>query len=537
MEKIRENNGRQRGRLRVAMARLVTAVLAIGFLAAYYRYWVYDPVGTVYTQSVDLPRVDNISKNFRLRHILHHGVGSPTHKRLDITEDYLDKHRDNFIIEDMPNIYKGKNPFSLSLPVKRQYNQNPSLRLKNNNLEFMRSFLQIPLNMVKNNLLEWEQRNISVPNVNDKSTLVSMALMSSNAYVRFPIKDDKTDWRDVIGWKPDDTHNDLNFGWDETGLRGHVFLSDDDLTVVISIKGTSGAGLPGGGSDETAANDKTNDNLLFSCCCARVGYMWTTVCDCYDSTYTCNQDCLEKELIRKDRYYNAVLELYDNVTKIYPPEKYNYWLTGHSLGGALASLLGRTYGIPVVAFEAPGEYLATKRLHLPQPPGLPKHLENIWHIGNTADPIYMGVCNGVSSSCSIGGYAMETACHTGLQCVYDVVNDLGWKVNLLNHRIHTVIDEIINVYNSTPTCIEQPPCRDCFNWRFISKHDKEKDEPWLPNPLDPHRSTSISSTSTNSPTGSSQPSPIPDEPTKKCLERNWYGWCTKWGTDDDEDEE
>ena len=42
-------------------------------------------------------------------------------------------------------------------------------------------------------------------------------------------------------------------------------------------------------------------------------------------------------------------------------------LTGHSLGGALASLLGATFGVPVVAFEAPGEKLAATRLHLPTP--------------------------------------------------------------------------------------------------------------------------------------------------------------------------
>lgn len=41
------------------------------------------------------------------------------------------------------------------------------------------------------------------------------------------------------------------------------------------------------------------------------------------------------------------------------------WLTGHSLGGALASLLGVTFGLPVVAFESPGEKMAASRLHLP----------------------------------------------------------------------------------------------------------------------------------------------------------------------------
>lgn len=45
----------------------------------------------------------------------------------------------------------------------------------------------------------------------------------------------------------------------------------------------------------------------------------------------------------------------------------NVWLTGHSLGGSLASLIGVTFGLPTVAFEAPGDRLAARRLHLPQP--------------------------------------------------------------------------------------------------------------------------------------------------------------------------
>ena len=40
---------------------------------------------------------------------------------------------------------------------------------------------------------------------------------------------------------------------------------------------------------------------------------------------------------------------------------------GHSLGGSLSSLLGATFGAPVVAFEAPGDKLAATRLHLPLP--------------------------------------------------------------------------------------------------------------------------------------------------------------------------
>lgn len=57
--------------------------------------------------------------------------------------------------------------------------------------------------------------------------------------------------------------------------------------------------------------------------------------------------------------------LYNNLTYMYPES--NVWIIGHSLGGALASLVGITFGNPVVAFESPGEKLASTRLHLPQP--------------------------------------------------------------------------------------------------------------------------------------------------------------------------
>ncbi|KAG7660824.1 ATG15 [[Candida] subhashii] len=525
---------------------------------------------------------DNLdaSETLQLKHIFHHGTGPHNnnhkiHRRLDITPEYIAKHYTYFTtlteelqssggdqhIEgmndfdqvytqmDWPKVHHGKNPFTIQLPIKKH--AGISTRLKHRHEpNFVKSYLNyVTDTSIKNKVpisLEWIDEEIRVPNITDRNTLISLATISSNAYVRLPLNEDekkKSDWVDLGDYIPD-INGEIDFGWNDVGIRGHVFVSKDNKTVVIGIKGTSGAGLPGGGSDETAVNDKLNDNLLFSCCCARVGYMWTTVCDCYEKAYTCNQDCLEKELVKEDRYYAAVLDLYNNVTALYPPDKHDIWVTGHSLGGALASLLGRTFGLPVVAFEAPGEMLATQRLHLPFPPGIPSYMENVWHIGNTADPIYMGVCNGASSTCNAGGYAMETSCHTGLQCVYDVVGDLGWRVNILNHRIHTVIDDVILAYNDTAKCIEQPPCRDCFNWRFVAHDDDEDDEPELPNPLKPlprRKSSTLRTSSTNEGDGtktgtestvvptSSEP---PDEP-EKCLKRTWYGWCIEWGHEAD----
>jgi putative lipase involved disintegration of autophagic bodies len=65
------------------------------------------------------------------------------------------------------------------------------------------------------------------------------------------------------------------------------------------------------------------------------------------------------------------------------------WITGHSLGGAVASMVGQTFGIPTVTFEIPGDNLASRRLHLPRAPGANIH---VWHFGHTADPIFVGVC-------------------------------------------------------------------------------------------------------------------------------------------------
>jgi len=315
---------------------------------------------------------------------------------------------------------------------------------------------------------QWTMDEVSAPNTTDKGTIVSLAKAAADAYV---------ETRDDVEWE--DVGNGLNysqsFGWQKDGLRGHIFADKDNTTILLSMKGTSPAVFDGEG---TTTMDKLNDNLFFSCCCAQGGqYFWRQVCDCYTTTYTCNQTCLVKALKNENRYYRAAIELYTNVTELYPDA--NIWLTGHSLGGAVSSLLGMTFGIPTVTFEAPGEALAASRLGLPAPPNNPPNRPAIrqhtgtYHFGHTADPIFMGTCNGATAACTLGGYAMESQCHAGQQCIYDTVTDMGWRVGIGNHKIHNVIDNVIQKYDEVPKCAADDECVDCFNWKYFESNGSD----------------------------------------------------------------
>ncbi|KAI9786165.1 MAG: putative lipase atg15 [Geoglossum umbratile] len=314
----------------------------------------------------------------------------------------------------------------------------------------------------------WTVDDITGPDVTNKDTVLAFARMAANAYVLEP---GSGQWYDVgCGLNYSDS-----FGWLNDGLRGHIYVDKTNSTVVIGLKGTSPAVFDGA---ETTTNDKVNDNLLFSCCCAQGGQLfWKQVCSCYTKAYTCNQTCLVEALRNESTYYRASLDLYDNVTNLYPAA--NVWLAGHSLGGSVSSLLGLTYGLPVITFQAPGEALAALRIGLPSPPGSrpgapqSRVLTGAYHIGHTADPIFMGSCNGATSSCSLGGYAMETQCHTGQRCIYDVVRDKGWRVGVGTHRIREVIDDVISKYDDVPECVADYECVDCSNWSFLKSNSSD----------------------------------------------------------------
>lgn len=146
-------------------------------------------------------------------------------------------------------------------------------------------------------VVDWDDWEVPTPDVSRRSNLLQLGKMALNSYA--PDNRTASEWYDL-----GEDWNSLPHGWqpEDDGMRGHVFVSQDNSTVVIAIKGTSAGWLVGNGGP-TVIKDKKNDNLLFSCCCARVGPTWSTVCGCYENGYRCDTDCVEEALTQEGLFY------------------------------------------------------------------------------------------------------------------------------------------------------------------------------------------------------------------------------------------
>ena len=208
----------------------------------------------------------------------------------------------------------------------------------------------------------------------------------------------------------------------------------------------------------------------------------------------------------------------------------------------MSALLGLTVGVPAVTFEAPGDALAAARLGLPSPYHFPgqgmkkKKAVGIYHFGHTADPVFMGTCNGAYASCTLAGFSFESQCHTGKVCVYDVVEDKKWRTHIGNHRIEVVIDGVIQAYDTVPPCSEDTECNDCFKWKWIEGNDTRRTTSMFsststtPTPTRTHvcetpgwfgcKDATTTTTSTGVITTSSS-----TKSTATCSHYGWFGGC------------
>ncbi|KAG8529993.1 uncharacterized protein KY384_005475 [Bacidia gigantensis] len=468
-------------------------------------------------------RNTNGQHEFSLRHVFHHGTYEypNVHVRLNVPAPE----------ESPPRTTAGNHQKrSLKSSLKALSKSTPIERLSDRRVKTVRSMYHAARRRGSPARLDssaWRIDDVSGPDILDKDTVLSLANMSWNAYQNAP---GEGEWQDMGG---DRFNFSQSFGWEGDGIRGHIFADKDNSTIVMSLKGTSPAVFDGA---ETTTNDKVNDNLFFSCCCGQGGqYLWHQVCDCMTSAYTCNQTCVVTALKEENRYYAAALELYGNATALYPDS--NIWLVGHSLGGAISALLGLTFGVPVTTFEAPGDALASARLGLPYPPGShvgapqTRKYTGAVHFGHTADPIFMGSCNAATSGCTLGGYAMQTQCHTGQVCIYDTVGDKQWRVGISYHKIKSVIHDVIEAYDELPSCKVDEECVDCFNWKYFESNGSDTTR----STSSPSSTTTMTRTSTcqtpgwwgcldSTTTESTTPSTT-EVPLTSCVKFGWFGGC------------
>lgn len=80
---------------------------------------------------------------------------------------------------------------------------------------------------------DWRLDTVSEPDVSDKETVLGLAKMSSDAYLFDELA---PHWFN----SPAGFNLSSSFGWQDNMLRGHVFANENNSTVIIAIKGTSG---------------------------------------------------------------------------------------------------------------------------------------------------------------------------------------------------------------------------------------------------------------------------------------------------------
>ncbi|KAJ3056341.1 putative lipase atg15 [Rhizophlyctis rosea] len=341
------------------------------------------------------------------------------------------------------------------------------------------------------------KKQARVPDHTDPETVLTLGRMTFNSYID---PEDKT-WIDIPGWDTTD-----RFGWVGKGIRGYVFTDDESEQMIIVLKGTTLATPVGGGP--TAPEDKFNDNMMFSCCCAKAGWSWRPICDCPKSGSECSLSCLIRESNFDHSYYNLAQTIYLAVRDWFP-KSMHIWMAGHSLGGALASLIALTNDLPAFAYEAPGDLMYAQRIGLlpdlppsDDPDATPDWTDflstlPIYHFGNTLDPIFLGECTGPSSSCYWFDYALEMKCHVGYECIYDDANanqttssaagmsaptsdlsapgatsssadDISILGSVRYHTIDFVIKNFLEKWDRVPECkvVENCLAKECQTWTW-----------------------------------------------------------------------
>ena len=276
-------------------------------------------------------------------------------------------------------------------------------------------------------------------------------------------------------WINNPNYNVTDISLDNNTVKSFYFKNlNDDFPPVISFKGTSTIfGLQENGyinysiydydknnlhQYSTYYSDKFNDNLYFSCCFYKQSSIFNSSdCDCKEKEKEkmCCKKCYKDSLQFNLNYIKIASNIINNIKD--DIDFNNIVFTGHSLGGTIATLMGILYNKTAISFQSPGNQYYLDLI------GLTAH-DNIYHFGHNADPLFLGNCG---KTCSTFGYHVYTKCHSGYTCSYDAKEKLNYTESILNHRIDTIIKNIIPHWrNDFPHCVKNTECSDCESWTF-----------------------------------------------------------------------
>jgi lipase ATG15 len=289
----------------------------------------------------------------------------------------------------------------------------------------------------------------------DYTNIHTFAKMSHNAYLNI----NDTRWIDTS------TNKTTDIRYSDETVHAYLFSDISGSVNVVSFKGTS-LGIVG----SITYNDRFNDNLFYSCCYYKQSRMFDT-CDVssdvsgvVDKT-KCYGECYQNSTQYANNYYvlsKAIIGgVFDSLSRSTDAITL---LTGHSLGGTLATLMGLEYDLPVVTFNSPGER------HYVEMSGIgykSTTLEKIFHYGHDADIIFTGKCHGALSWCSVAGYVVETTCHLGKTCVYNATGELGVGESIFTHPINYVLKNIIPHWEEKMPACSVVECEECTGWEYV----------------------------------------------------------------------
>ncbi|EOB13625.1 Putative lipase atg15 [Nosema bombycis CQ1] len=221
----------------------------------------------------------------------------------------------------------------------------------------------------------------------------------------------------IEAYKEDSNSNyDLiySFGHNKDGLRAKVFKIK--RTIVIAVKGTT-LYFHGISQGPTGHKDREMDNLMFGICPEE------------------NEACLYKKKLKIDKakYLRNLEILVRTVSGVF--RDYEILLTGHSLGGALSSLMSLRLSFSAIAFSSPGEKYVASVLGFNQ-----KNQLKITHFGICEDSLYLGGCK---SLCNLMGYTIDTSCHLGRSLCVGLGDGRNFRDSFRYHRAKTLLDILL----------------------------------------------------------------------------------------------